>query len=182
MLEDASTYLINSASQIPGVTELLLALGGLVGFILVLMGLLNIIDFEKKGQQGQGGFGAPIAKILAGTFLMSLLQFVDMTSFTLFSNSADPRIIKTFTKAGGDDRVRLALQVIVAWVNTIGWIAVFSGLIRLATGPATGQPGWFGSSLLRIIAGTMLANLYVTANFLAGTVGGTLVGDQFFKF
>jgi len=177
-MEDITQYLATFAQNLPGIQSAILIFAGMVGVFSVGFGL---IGQYKNGRRGEGVLSSTVASICVGSFLLSLPTVVGIFSTTLFDTAADPRLIDSYAQTSGDN-VRVAIQALVAVINVIGWFAAARGLWRWKIGPSSNQPGWFGSGLTFVIAGTIATNLYVFADMLAVSVGAMPVGTTYFKF
>jgi len=177
-MDDIATYLAQFGQNLPGVQSAILRFAGVAGIFAVIASLIHQV---VSGRRGQAPLGSTIAGLAIGSLLLSLPTVVNIISVTLFDSAADPKLISSFTQTNGDS-VRIAIQVLVAIINVIGWFAAARGLWRWKVGPKQNQPGWFGSGLTFVLAGTIAINLYVFADMLAVSVGAMPVGTNYFKF
>ncbi|WP_045861750.1 hypothetical protein [Teredinibacter purpureus] len=177
-MEDLVTYLTTAAANLPGIQGAIFLVAGLAGLVSVGLSLLHQVT---AGRRGQGPLPATIAGLIFGSLLLSLSTVVNIFSVSIFGAVADPKIISSYTPVTGDN-TRIAIQAIVAIVNVIGWVAAARGLWRWRVGPKYDQPGWFGSGLTFVLAGSIATNLYVFADVLAVSVGAIPIGTNYFSF
>lgn len=178
-MEDIVQYLVKAAENLPGIQSAIFLISGVIGIFVVIGALLNQVS---NGRRGQGALPSTVAGLLVGSFLLSLPAVVDIVSVSFFGDASDPKIISSYTPVGGGDKVKIALQALVAMINVIGWYAVARGLWRWKVGPKQDQPGWFGSGLTFIVAGVIAVNFYVFMDILAVSVGAIEVGKKYFQF
>ena len=172
------TYLTTAAANLPGIQGAIFLVAGTLGVFSIGFSLIHQVS---AGRRGQGPLPATIAGLIFGSLLLSLSTLVNMVSVTIFGAVADPQIISSYAPVTGDNS-RIAIQAIVAIINVIGWIAAARGLWRWRVGPKYDQPGWFGSGLTFVLAGSIATNLYVFADVLAVSVGAIPVGTNYFSF
>ena len=177
-MEDFVTYLTTAAANLPGIQGAIFLVAGFAGVLSVGLALLHQVS---AGRRGQGPLPATIAGLVFGSLLLSLSTVVNIVSVSVFGSAADPQIINSYAPVTGDN-TRIAIQAIVAMINVIGWIAAARGLWRCRVGPKYDQPGWFGSGLTFVLAGSIATNLYVFADVLAVSVGAIPVGTNYFSF
>jgi len=177
-MQDIVTYLTNAAANLPGIQGAIFLIAGMLGLIAVAFSLIHQVS---AGRRGQGPLPATIAGIIFGSLMLSLSTVVNIVSVSFFGSVADPQIISSYTPVTGDN-TRIAIQALVAIINVIGWVAAARGLWRWRVGPKYDQPGWFGSGLTFVLAGSVATNLYVFADVLAVSVGAIPVGTNYFKF
>jgi hypothetical protein len=177
-MQDIVTYLTTAAANLPGIQGAIFLIAGMLGLMSVGLSMIHQVS---AGRRGQGPLPATIAGIIFGSLMLSLSTVVNIVSVSFFGSVADPQIISSYTPITGDN-TRIAIQALVAMINVIGWIAVARGLWRWRVGPKYDQPGWFGTGLTLVLAGSIATNLYVFADVLAVSVGAIPVGTNYFKF
>jgi len=177
-MEDYITYLINFGTNLPAIQDFFLLACGLAGIILVFA---SIVHQARAGRRGDSPLPATIAGLFVGSFMLSLTTIVDVIAVTFLGTNADTRVVTSYAPVSGDN-VKVALQVIVLFVNLIGWFAAAKGLWRWRVGNKYDQPGWFGSGAVFLLAGAGCTNLYVIADMIAVSVGAQPVGTEYFKF
>lgn len=177
-MQDFVTYMVTAAQNLPGIQRAIFLLAGVVGIFAVIGSLLHQVS---NGRRGQGPLPTTIAGLACGSLLLSLPTVINIVSVSFFGSVSDPKIIDSYTPVSGDN-TRIAIQTLVAMINVIGWIAAARGIWRWRVGPKYDQPGWFGSGLTFILAGSIATNLYVFADVLAVSVGAIPVGTNYFKF
>jgi len=177
-MQDVVTYLTNAAANLPGIQNAIFLISGMLGLMSVGFSLIHQVS---AGRRGQGPLPATMAGVVFGSLMLSLTTMVNVVSVSFFGSVADPQIISSYAAVTGDT-TRIALQALVAMINVIGWAAAARGLWRWRIGPKYDTPGWFGSGLTFILAGSIATNLYVFADMLAVSVGAIPVGTNYFKF
>lgn len=177
-MQDIITYVQNFGVNLPPLQNLIFIIAALVGLFTVIISLASQFS---SGRKGEGVLPSTLGGLIVGSLLFSLPKVVDIVGYSMFGSVADPQIISSFTSVSGS-APRKALQVLVALINLLGWIAVARGLWRWRMGPKIGQPGWFGQGLTFVIAGVLAINFYVLADILAVSVGAIPAGTTYFKF
>lgn len=182
-MQDFVTYLTKAASNLPGIQGAIFLVAGVMGLFAVVVAM---IYQASAGRRGQGPLPATMAGLVFGSLMLSLPTMVDIVSVTFFGAAADPQIISSYTPVSGNSsggaNIRLAIQALVAMINVIGWFAVARGFWRWRVGPKYDQPGWFGSGLTYVLAGSIATNLYVFADMMAVSVGAQPIGTNYFQF
>ncbi|MFA0809415.1 hypothetical protein [Microbulbifer epialgicus] len=177
-MEDVVTYIINVANNLPGIQNAIFLVAGFIGIAAVFGSLVNQVT---NGRRGQPPLPSTIAGLIFGSLLLSLPTAVDIVSVSFLGSASDPKIIDSYVPVTGDN-TRVAIQALVAIINVFGWIAAARGIWRWRVGPKYDQPGWFGSGLTFVLAGSIATNFYVFADVLAVSIGAIPVGTNYFKF
>lgn len=170
---DVSSMLINFATSMPALMQLITALAYVLGFFFILKGVLGFKEFgEARSASSQNAsLKGPLAYFFVGAALVYLPSTVH-AGLTSFWTNPTPY---AYIPAKADTWTPLYNAVFMV-IQLIGTIALIRGLVILThMGGHHGQPGQFGKAMAHIIGGILCINLYGFLQAIITTLGiGTL--------
>lgn len=166
---DVGTMLMNFASSIPNLMQLITAVAYVMGLYFVFKGVIGLREFgeSRTMMSSSHSLKGPLIFIAVGTALLYLPSSVS-TGLNTFWSAPNPYGYVQETT----DQWSSLYQDCFLIIQLIGTIAFIRGLVILTQlGGQGGQPGTFGRGITHIIAGTLCINLYDFLNAVYTTLG-----------
>lgn len=161
------TMLANIQSQLPNLMRLVTAIAYVMGFILVIMGIINLKHAgEMRTQMShEHNLSKPILFIVIGAMLIYLPSAVQIGLSTFW---AEPNPYGYVTQS---DQWQQAINICYAIVQFIGVIAFIRGLLILTRVGHGGHHDALGKGITHIIGGILCINMYQFIQVLLATLG-----------
>ena len=161
------TMLANIQSQLPNLMRLVTAIAYVMGFFLVILGIVNLKHAgEMRTQMSQEHtMTKPILYIVIGAMLIYLPSAVQIGLSTFW---AEPNPYGYVTQS---DQWQQAINICYAIVQFIGVIAFIRGLLLLTHVGHGGHQDAFSRGVTHIIGGILCINMYQFIQVLLATLG-----------
>jgi intracellular multiplication protein IcmC len=162
------TILASLNKQLPNLMRLVTAIAYVVGFYLVISGIIKLKHLgEARTQMSQEHHvSGPLIQIAVGTLLIYLPSAVQIGMSTFWAEPNPYGYLELSDQWG--ELLKLCLGV----VQLVGVIAFIKGLILLShVGGGHSQQGAFGKGVTHIIGGIFCINMYQVIQVLFGTIG-----------
>lgn len=109
------------------------------------------------------GWGSVSARFLVGTFFINANAYINMQVLTWTGEAMPLTNSMSVMPGGGDSVPKMILQCVLAWMATLGVLAIIKGtrlIVKLGDGgqSQTEDPGW--TAAVFIIAGAIGVNLW----------------------
>ena len=172
VLGQAAEIMGNVTRLLPALYTLLLALGKLCGFVLAVWALMRLCH---PGTSTPGGHARTVAMMIAAILSFHIDVVMLQTSATLLE--AQPPAITAYVDTTGEAHPgKRVFQIILLFVNVLGWYAMFRGVLSLCQ---WGTQGWsIAQGLLYLLGGTLCANIQEFVRQVGRTAGVPGLADK----
>lgn len=167
---DSTTSLQSILEAIEAFRVLIYATAYIVGFCMAITGILKARDYAENPNQTP--FRVPFMFFLVGVLLIWIPSFLGSTLETLFQTRELSEFSYNFNGEEGA-RLQLTMTAIIRFVQLVGLIGFFKGVILLKNLGASGQQGdgAFAKALTHILGGALAINIVAAIKLFAATVG-----------
>lgn len=169
-IPNLATMLGNLSKTIPDLMRLVTALGYVVGFFLVIKGVIEFKHFGESRQMmsKEHGVMKPISYLFIGAALIYLPSTVQ-TGISTFWTETSPLV---YVPQADDSWAQLVKQAFLIF-QLIGVIALIRGLIMLSHigGHGGGGQATVGKAMTHIIGGIFCINMYAVVTTIWATLG-----------
>lgn len=144
--------------------------GYFLGFILVVVALVDLGTQEVSMMRRKLAIGKPLVGAITGLILLNLIPFMDMLSHTTFG--ADSAKTLSYGVSQGDSPQRVMLYFSITITMLVGLAGLIRGVYMIKHSGE--DPRQFWPALAHIFGGLVAVNIILFFEMLGGTFGGTI--------
>lgn len=109
------------------------------------------------------GWGSVSARFIVGTFFINAYAYINMQVLTVTGQAMPAANSMSVIPSGGESVPKMILQCVLAWMATLGVLAIIKGtrlIVKMGDGgqSQTEDPGW--TAAVFIVAGAFGVNLW----------------------
>jgi len=139
------------------------AIGGWLGFIMILMGVGSVVSKGRQGLQAK----TPIFTIIGGVLMLNMMSVLNILAQSIYASDSATGLGDY--KQQGADPTSLYITFAIYVVMLVGASGVIYGCILLKR--SADENRHMGSAITHLIGGTLAVNIVQTLHMLSSSLG-----------